>query len=62
MTHPPACTGTKQCCRCHEEKHVLAFAACPDTRDGCRPECRECGNAAKAKPTIKRRASHGIEW
>lgn len=41
----PRCTGTKQCARCGRVLTVFAFAVDHHTKDGLRPECRDCASA-----------------
>ena len=47
--HEPACTGTKRCSRCGEEKAVLAFAVDKKATDGLQSECRDCRSVATSE-------------
>lgn len=43
-TEPPV-TGTKQCARCRQTLHVLAFAGDRTRTDGLAFYCRDCNSA-----------------
>lgn len=47
--------GTKVCRTCGEEKHVLAFASDPSTKDHLQGECRDCvGERNKRRRSLKK--------
>lgn len=47
--HEPACTGSKRCARCGEEKAVLAFAVNRKAADGLQSYCRECQGSVNSR-------------